>query len=135
MKKQVLLSLTALLLCMLFIIPASAAGDDGIMPLWDSIGDIVTEVSFDGSEGRFSVDVARLFGITTSLEATLTLYKYVDGDWVYMDSISGSSTRSLSLYKTFEAESGVTYKAVAEVTAYSSAGAETATVDDIETCP
>lgn len=90
---------------------------------------------FTGTDGAALVDVSRIYGVTTLLEATLTLYKYVDNDWVYMDSTSGSSTRSLSLFMTFEAEHGVTYKAVAEVTAYSNAGTETATVPDIETCP
>ena len=74
-------------------------------------------------------------GFFTKIEGTITVYKKVGNKWIYVASNSDSSTRTLSVDVEFDAVSGVTYKAVAEVTAYSSSGSEPATSSKIATCP
>lgn len=81
--------------------------------------------------GTASVNIWKLFGITQSLEATLTVYKKVGSSWVYVDSTSGSSTTTnLGIQLNFTAVYGCTYKAVAEVTATGENGSE----DDTRDC-
>ena len=136
MKKLTSLFL-ALLMLSVFVIPSSAAviPDETVTPYWNNISSVTVEVSFLNGVGAATVDISRVFGVTTSIEATLSLYKLVNGQWVFMDSTSGSSTRALGLELYFDAVSGVTYKAVADITAYSNTEVETETLSDIETCP
>ena len=65
----------------------------------------------------------------------MTVYKKVGSNWIYVASNSDTSARALSIDVEFDAVSGVTYKAVAEVTAYSVSGSEPATSSKIATCP
>lgn len=136
MKKLISLFLVILMVSM-FVVPSSAAviPDETVMPCWNNISNVIVEVCFPNGNGTATVDVMRVYGVTTSISATLTLYKLVNGQWIYMDSTSGSSTRSLGLELYFDADSGVTYKAVADITAYSNTEVETESLSDIETCP
>ena len=135
--KKLMSFVLAMLMLSVFVVPSSAAVIPGesITPNWNNMSSITVEITFPNGNGTAVVDVTRVFGVTTSISATLTLYKYVDGQWVYMDSTSGSSTRALSLGVYFDAVSGVTYKAVADITAYSNSEVETETLSDTETCP
>lgn len=135
MKKKSLLTLFVLLMSVMLIVPSNAASDDSVMPCWNNIGDIVVELSFSGTEGCATVDVSRIYSVTTSIAGTLTVYKQVGSQWVYVDTISGVSAYSLGLELYFDATSGTTYKALAEVTAYSSTEAESVSFYDIKTCP
>lgn len=106
-----------------------------IAPCWSYMNRVEADVNFSGSSGKATASVERVFGVTTKLEATLTLYKQSGADWIYVDSTSESSTRSLALTLDFNAESGATYKAVVEVTAYGNGGSETTEAEKIKTCP
>ena len=54
---------------------------------------------------------------------------------LFVDSVSGSSARMLNLELDFDAESGVTYKAVVDVTAYGNNGSESDSASRTKTCP
>ena len=102
-------------------IVVSAVDDSIIAPCWNYMNKVKVDVNFSGDSGK--------------LEATLTLYQQSGSDWIYVDSTSESSTRSLALTLDFNAESGATYKAVVEVTAYGNGGSETTEAEKIKTCP
>ena len=60
----------------------------------------------------------------------------MDDDWVYVDEWYDCKTRgTLAVGDVFPCVSGVTYKAVFVVTAYTGTTPETETVEYIETCP
>ena len=114
----------------------AAIGDDLIItPYWNYMDSIEVDVNFLSNTGKATATITRIYGVTTSLEATLSVYKKVGSDWTFIDSTSGSSTRTLGLELDFNAESGVTYKAVVDVTAYGNGGSETDTAEKIKTCP
>lgn len=108
--------------------------DSGIIALqWESIVNI--KVDFIFSDSIATLTVTRRDQTVTKLEGTLTVYKKVGNNWVYVTSNSDTSARALAIDVEFAPVSGVTYKAVAEVTAYSSSGSEPATSSKIATCP
>lgn len=69
-------------------------------------------MGFSGNEGLAIGFATHIFGVTTLLERTLTVYEKNGNDWVYVSSTSGSSTRSIALELSFTGESGVEYKTV-----------------------
>lgn len=108
--------------------------DSGIIaPQWESIVNI--KVDFIFSDSIATLTVTRRDQTVTKLEGTLTVYKKVGNNWVYVTSNSDTSARALAIDVEFAPVSGVTYKAVAEVTAYSSSGSEPATSSKTATCP
>lgn len=108
---------------------------NAVTPRWVSINAIELNMSFDGSYGN-ALGTASKQSTATSIEGTLTLYKLVDDDWVYMDEWYNSKTRgTLAVTGDFTCESGVTYKAVFVVTVYTGTTAETETVEHIDECP
>lgn len=135
-KVKRLISLTvvmALLLC--FSTNTFMVGISAVTPRWASIYSIELDIAFDGSESCAS-GAASKQSTATSIEGTLTLYKLVDDEWVYMDEWYNSKTRgTLVVSGTFTCQSGVTYKAVFVVTAYTGTTAETETVERIVECP
>lgn len=137
MKTRLIALLMASLTLLLFATSVSAKiPDDGIVaPCWEYMNSISVDISFLGTKGTASVSVDRIYQVTTRLEGTLTVYKQVGDDWVYVDSQSGTSTRALSIEFEFDAESGVKYKAVADVTAYGSSGSESDSATKEKTCP
>lgn len=137
MKKMTSFVLAVLMVAVL-ILPVSAAAitpGETVSPCWNNISSVTVEVSFPSGTGCATVDVTRVYGVTTSIAGTLTVYKQVGNQWVYVDTVSGVSTYSLRLELYFDATSGTTYKALAEATAYSSTEAESISLYDIETCP
>ncbi|MBQ8397849.1 MAG: hypothetical protein IJX53_06605 [Clostridia bacterium] len=136
--KRIISFVLAVLITSMLVIPTLAATvtpGETVSPYWSNMSSIIVEVSFPNGTGSATVDVGRVFGVTTSIEGTLTVYEDVDGEWVFVDSVSGSSVRSLGLELYFNATSGTTYKAVADITAYSSTGSESDSISDTETCP
>ena len=108
--------------------------DSGIIaPQWESIVNI--KVDFIFSDSIATLTVTRRDQTVTKLEGTLTVYKKVGNNWVYVTSNSDTSARALSIDVDFDPISGVTYKAVAEITAYSANGSEPGTSSKIATCP
>lgn len=136
MKKRILAFLMASIAILTLAIGVSAkTPDNGITPYWVYMDSIDVDVNFSGTTGTATLLVGRIFQQTTKLEGTLTVYKQVGNSWVYVDSQNGESTRALSIEFTFNAESGVTYKAVADVTAYGASGDESDSASKIKTCP
>lgn len=137
MKKTTKITVT-LLLALAMIIPATlgafAALPETVQPRWTSIAIIELDIAFVGSDGN-ATGLARKQSTATNIEGILTVYKLVDGEWVFVDDTSGEKpVGTLALSVDFYAEEGVTYKAEFEVTAYTGNSPETETVEHIETC-
>ena len=133
MKKTFTLLLAALLLATpTKVIASEAIPDYGVAPCWENMSTVIVDIGFSGTNGLASVTADRILGVTTSIEATLTVYRKVGNTWVYVTSTSGSSSRSLNLDVEFTGIKGATYKAVAEVTATGTEGTDMDTIS--ETC-
>lgn len=137
MKKVLSLILTFVLMTTLVGNISAAVIDPGetVTPCWSYMSSIIVDVNFSGTTGTATATISRIYGVTTLLEGTLTVYEKVGTRWVEVDSVSDSSTRFLNLELDFDAESGTTYKAEVEVTAYGSSGSESDSVSKTNTCP
>lgn len=136
MKKTTKITIT-LLLVLAMIVPATvgalAASSQKVQPRWTSIFSIELDMTFDGVEGN-ATGVARKQSTATNIEGTMTVYKLVNGSWVFVaDGYAQKSFGTLIVSVDFYAEEGVTYKQVFEVTAYTGNDAETETVEYTET--
>lgn len=137
MKKIVRLCsfvLTCIIALSLMSTSCFAAQPPTVSPQWDNISVIKLDISFSGSVGTATGTLTKKSG-ATSCEGTLTLYKQVGSDWIYVDSAYKSSTRTLMVSIEFDAESGVQYKAVFEGTVYRDGGGESQTLTEYKTCP
>ena len=135
-KAIITVLLAAVLLCSL---PASvlAVSNDAptVSPRWVSIYTIDLDMAFVDGEGT-AVGTARKKSTATFIEGSLFMYKLVDGEWVFIYAWYGNkAVGTLSVSGYFACESGVTYKAIFEVTAYTNSESERETVEYIETCP
>lgn len=119
MKKVIsVLSLVALLVC-LMASSVCASGSVGVTPRWTGIADVNAFLDFYGTEGEATLASTK-DSSTTKLEGVVTIYKWANGQWVYVDSASKSTTRAtLGIGLVFDGISGVQYKMEATVTAYS----------------
>ena len=135
MKQKIIALLLAGLSLFPIATPISAKmPDNGIVALqWEYIDSIKVDIIF--SDSTATVTVTRRNQTVTKLEGTLTVYKKVGSNWIYVASNSDTSARALSIDVDFDPISGVTYKAVAEITAYSANGSEPGTSSKIATCP
>ena len=127
-----------LLLVFAMMLPATlslfAAKPRTVQPRWTSIATIELTLIFSGTEGNAGA-VARKQSTATNLEGTLTVYKQVGNDWVFVaDTYGQKPVGSLGLSVDFTGEIGVLYKAVFEVTAYTGNVGETEIVDCTELC-
>ena len=114
----------------LFVSPANA-----VTPRWIGILSIDLNMGFDGNVGRVD-GIARKQTTASQIEGTVYLYKLVGDDWIYVDEWYDSKTRgTLAIGGDFACESGVAYKAVFVVTAYTGTTPETETVEYIDECP
>ncbi len=137
MFRRVLSILLALLmLCSVCVVGVSALQpEEGIMPLWDSIHYMDMTLTFCDGEGIVGASAARK-PTASSIEGTITVYEYVDGEWEYVDSWYKKVTRgSLGMEVYFPAVSGVVYRAVFTVTAYTDNVPESHTTSTSKTCP
>lgn len=136
MKKRVSMILAALLVMTTPTVGSAAVIDPGnqIVPCWEYMNRGEVGISFNGTSGTAFVTVDRNLGITTSLEATLTVYKKVGSSWVYVTSTSGTSIRNLNIELNFTGVRGTTYKAVADITAYGDGGSESDSISETMTC-
>lgn len=123
------------LILTLVLIASFAVNIKAATPRWANIHSISLVITFDGSNGNAS-GVAIKQSTETKIEGTLYLYELIDDDWEYIDEWYNSKTRgTLGVSGDFTCESGVTYKAVFVVTAYTGTTSETETVEYIDTCP
>lgn len=140
MKKPLKIVLTVLMTVAL-LIPTSVSAfaalppDDGKAELqWTSIGHINVDMLLDGSDS-VSSGTARRQSTASSIEGTVTVYKLVGDTWEFVTDAYKSTTRvSLVVSAYFEAESGYTYKAEFEVTAYTNGTGESHTATWTEVC-
>lgn len=128
------------MLCLALLMPMTVSAavidpDTGIAPCWNYMDQLDVELTFSGTSGTAEGSVNRIFGVTTQLSGTLTVYKKVGSSWVYVDSITSSSTRTLNIELPFSATKNVQYKAVFSVTAYGNGGSESDSVSTTKTCP
>lgn len=128
------------MLCLALLMPMTVSAavidpDTGIAPCWEYMEQMDVELTFSGTSGKAEGSVNRIFGVTTQLSGTLTVYKKVGTSWVYVNSISNSSTRMLSMELSFSATKNVEYKAVFSVTAYGNGGSESDSVSTTKICP
>ena len=133
-RKLISCLLVCVILLSIFVVPCFAAVPPTIAPLWDNISNMDLVISFYGNEGNATGSLTKQSGVT-SVEGTVTVYKLVNGDWVYVDSAYKSTTRTLAVSVDFVAESGVQYKAVFEGTAYRGDVGESHTMTKYKTCP
>ena len=119
MKKVIsILSLVALLVCLMAPC-VCATGSVGVTPRWTGVADITLAFNFYGTEGEATFTSTK-DSSTTKLEGVVTIYKWANGQWVYVDSMTKSTTRSTVFISiVFDGISGVQYKMEAKVTAYS----------------
>ncbi len=130
MKKFLSVVLTISMLMMLGTSVSCAEIDPGTIPApcWAYMSAIDIDINFSGTEGTATLTVNRINNVTTSIEATFTVYELIGHEWVEVASDTDSSTRSLWMEVLFDAEVGGYYMAVAEVTAYSGSRSETETI-------
>ena len=121
------------MLLSVFTVQCFAAAPSTVTPLWDNILDMELVISFYGNEGSATGRLTKQSGVT-SVERTVTVYKLVGSDWVYVDSVYQSTTRTLFVSVDFVAESGVQYMAVFEGTAYRDDVGESHTMTNYKTC-
>jgi len=127
MKKFLSFILAVMMMTTMAISISAAVIDPGDIaePCLDYMNYFQVNLRFTETTGTAYSTIHRTYGVTTLLEGTLTVYKKVGVRWVEIDSVSGSSTRTLSLELDFDAVIGTTYKAEVVVTAYGSDGSET----------
>ena len=113
MKKMIAVMMASILLVCMGV-SAYAAVPEPIVPLWDNINSMTNVMVFDGNDGTASATIIGKPG-TTRITGTLTIYESVDGEWIYVDSASGTGTSYLSLTVEFVGEDDVQYKSVFEV--------------------
>lgn len=115
---------------------AAAVETASIQPRWTSIGSVSHDTTFSETGNGNTYAIARKQSTATSIEATLTLYKKIGSSYYFVDSVSGSKTiGSVALSIDFPCTSGVTYKSVLMVTAYTGSDAESEMFEVIRTCP
>lgn len=136
MKNTTKITIT-LLLVLAMLVPATvgalAASSQKVQPRWASIATIELDMTFVGTEGN-ATGGARKQSTATNIEGTMTVYKLVNGSWVFVaDGYAQKRVGTLIVSVDFYAEEGVTYKQVFEVTAYTGNDAETETVEYTET--
>ena len=134
LKRIISITLTlALITC--FSVNTFSIDANAITPRWTSIYSIDLCIGFDGTLGNVSAVVIKQ-STATSVEGTVTLYELVDEEWSYVGEWYNSKSRgTLVVSGDFACQSGVTYKAVLVVTAYTGAIPETETVEYIDECP
>lgn len=135
-KAVISLSLVLILLFALTV-PAFAAQKEQptAEPRWVGILMMSVDMHFSGSTGTAS-GTSRKKSTASHIEGTLYVYKKVGSSWVEVGNTRGSkSVGTLALVVDFACETGVQYKAVLTVCAFTNGISEWETVDCLKTCP
>ena len=114
------LAIALLMICIFSFVTVYCHADNSpeIMPRWNNIGDVSTAFTFYDDIGE-AVATASRGNMITSMVGTITIYKYQNNDWIYVDSISKTTTRStLGIVLEIEGTSGAEYKMEFLLTAY-----------------
>ena len=132
--KKVIVSILTLCMCLSLCCPAFASSP-AKSPMWVNILSMSSQIVFDGTDGEAFASVKGKSG-TTAISGTLTVYRQSGSNWVYVDSVSGtSSTLKLDIHLDFTGISGAYYKAVFEVVVTRNGIDEPETKTSYETCP
>ena len=136
MKKILSIIAITLILVVGVITPAYAAlpENNTVEPMWESISYLSSTIGFSGSNGNATGVCTRKNGVEW-LSGTMTVYKNVNGSWVYVDEMSKSvSEGSLAISVDFPCESGVEYMSEFTVTAFENGVPELASKTTYKTC-
>lgn len=135
---KAIISLTLVIIMVYSLtVPAFAAQkeDTTVQPTWTSINYMEVLLGFADGTG-YATGCARKQATASHIVGTLYLYKWNGTEYEYMDEVSGWKTvGTLGLEIAFEAESGVQYKAVLLVVAYTDNVGESETITYYKTCP
>ena len=113
---------------------AAETTEETVSPRWTSISYMSVDMAFVGTEGT-ALGTARKQSTAEVIVGTLYLYKWNGSTYEYMTEVSGRKTiGTLGLSIDFEAESGVQYKAVLSVIAYTNDIGEQHSVEFLKTC-
>lgn len=121
MKKVVSITLTLAILFAVCV-SASAATVQPIEPLWDNTQSVVSSINLDSTNSSATAEIVGKPG-TVKIEATLTVYRLMGEDWLYINQVT-ESVNSDVLYTAvnFTALGGSTYKSILVVNVTNSAG-------------
>lgn len=94
-----------------FFVNAQAAIPD-ILPLWDNTLDASNNIVFEGTNGSAIGEITGKAD-TARIEATMTVYRLVNDEWVYVTQNSAAvNSRYLYFSADFTAEEGGYYKSI-----------------------
>ncbi|MBE6632776.1 MAG: hypothetical protein E7620_00370 [Ruminococcaceae bacterium] len=136
-KRLCSLLLAVLSLCLLFSIPSYAAlpDDDVVVPMWDNIFSISSNMGFGTNPASAYGQIVKK-SASDLIEATITVYINVGGDWFVVSSAYNSTTEmTMIVYTEFAAVPGAEYKAVLNVTVYKNGIGESVEKTIYRTCP
>ena len=135
-KAIISLSLAIIMLCSVSVpVFAAEVPEETVSPRWTSIANMHVDMSFVGSAGN-ALGTARKQSTSEVIVGTLYLYKWNGSTYEYITEVSGRKTiGTLGLSIDFEAESGVQYKAVLSVIAYTNDIGECESIECFKTCP
>lgn len=135
--KILIASILAMSMLFALSLPIFAASGGGtiVQPMWTSIRTASVDMSFSGTSGNATGSASKQ-STATSIEGTVTVYKNVDEKWVYVaDGHASKKLGMLIVSVDFTCQSGVTYKAVFDVKAYTGTLEETETFECTKMCP
>lgn len=114
--KRLMAVMLLVVFAMTLAVGVNAALPETVEPMWDNITRMTNLFSFNGSSGTSSCTLVARSG-TTSIEGTITIYQQIDGEWVFVDSTSDSSSSMvLTMSLTVDGEADGYYMSVFEVT-------------------
>ncbi len=119
MKKTLVIIISVVCVFIWAVLPCYAVSLTNIVPRWNNVGSVNTSLVFYENVGEAVAYVTKGESVTT-LEGTITIYKFQNNEWIYEDSISKSTTRAtLNMAMEFEGTSGLEYRMDFVVIAYS----------------
>ncbi|MBQ8496235.1 MAG: hypothetical protein IJ489_02120 [Clostridia bacterium] len=136
MKKTLVIIISVVCVFIWAVLPCYAVSLTNIVPRWNNVGGVNTSLVFYENVGEAVAYVTKGESVTT-LEGTITIYKFQNNEWIYEDSISKSTTRAtLNMAMEFEGTSGLEYRMDFVVIAYSGTTViEEITDVEYATCP
>lgn len=142
MKKHSIKCISGILtivLLMSFVLPFSVSAEENIptvTPRWSIIYIMELDIVFFSEDDAVVTAAVTGQSNVTLLEGKITLFEYVNNDWVLMDTYEKTSTyASLGMELEFDPVCGRDYKAYFYVTAYSADDKERTYCKVEETCP
>lgn len=140
MRKHLTKAIVSLSLALIMLglptLPVFAAQkeESTVQPQWTSIATMDVDMVFVGNEGS-AAGCARKHSTASHIEGHLYIYKWTGSTWEYVGHDEGSKTvGTLGLVVEFIGETGVQYKAVLTVVAYTNGIGEWETVEYHKTC-